>query len=259
MTSRKSPQELRDFALYAFKAYQDVLLVAFQKRDLATTTSVLQELSRSLHRYLEKERSNAIRIFDIQIEHATDEAEKTSLRTQKQRFVEQKQAADDIQLAKNQVFFGIAARALELFLADPKKKEEMLPFVRAFLALVPADMQGLTSVYESVVGRNAGDFWGWHWFDFRDDGEAHYVDTYSRPNRLYVVKGLEILGELEEPLLGSLRIKCTENLDFIFSKENAQGIPAMIEQVRADRDRFAAILSEEEIAKNVRATCGCAW
>ncbi len=250
MTNRKSPQQLRDYSLAAFKAYQDILLLAFDRRDISTTNAVLPELEKSLRQYLQSERESSVQILQIQIDREPDEREKAALRLQKQRLSDRLAAAQDVRLAKDQVFFGLAARALEVSLAKPEEdRGKLLPFVEMFLAKVPSDLQLLTRVFDTISDRDTPDFWGWHWFDFQPDGEAHFVDVHTRPNRLYVVKGLRILAGLSDTEISALHLRCTDDLDFTFDETNQQGIPAMIRQVREAASKYDGILDASQIAE----------
>ena len=124
-TKKKSLEEVRDFALYGLKAFQDVLIVAFKNSDLATLTQALEQFMRLFEDFLSRPDNDSIQFLELQIERTPD-PERDRLQRLYDKKNERQQIADSLLLAKDQIIFGISARALELTLSgDDETKLQM--------------------------------------------------------------------------------------------------------------------------------------
>jgi hypothetical protein len=246
MTTKKSPEEIRDFALYGFKAFQDIIFVAFERSDLETLKKALDELFRLFESFLARPGGESLYALKYHIERAAG-PERNQLQTQYDRQKRRKDVANSLVLAREQVTFGIAARALELTLSsEDQTKIQMYHELEAHL---PTTLTRLTKVFETINDGKTPDFWGWHWFDIVPDGRAHFVDNFSRPNRLYCVRGLQLLENVADATLETASLPVSDDLVYLFDDNNAQGIPAMLRQIRDQNAHYARVLTPAQIGK----------
>ena len=249
MTIKQSPEQLRDFALYGMKALQDIALRAFERGDAPTIKRVMQELSDLFKNFLDKPTEDRLDFLKVRIEREQSGPDKDALQKSFEVQKRRKDVADSIQLGKDQVVFGLAARALELAIRADEGKDGKIEAAKLILAYLPTKLQRLTEVFESATDRNVTEFWGWGWFDVVPDGKAHAMDTTSRPNRLYVVRALQILAEIPLNSAAPPALRIGEDSIYQFTECNGQSVLATLRAVSDHPETYGGILSADALAR----------
>lgn len=238
---------LRDFALYGYKALQDVAYAAFNANDLDTLKTVLDEVASTFDRFLESPTDGSLEVLKLQIDATTSEDERRALQQEIDRQIKRANVASTLSLARDQMIFGLAARALDVLLAR-KEREPSFSLVKELIDHLPNTLYKLTTVFESASDHKTSDFWGWHWWNLTADGRVHEVDTFSAPNRLYCVRALQLLAATDIRPPAQVQFPKSENLISLFDEANPRSVPAMVVQLEKDETRLAGILTERELA-----------
>lgn len=248
--SKKTIAELRDFVRFAFKTYQDVIHAALTKDDFATVETVAKEFNKSLQEFFEQapQAKAQVERYKFQLAHpqAGDDEHELSASLQSAR--ERVDAAEDLTTAKLQIFFGLAARAVELFLADNGDKAKKLQCARIFFCYLPNDLPRLVTLFASISDDHASDVWGWHWWNFNPDGEVHTVDTFTRSNRLFILLALKILADQQNVVEPSP----PDNAIYLFDATNNQGVRATMTQMEQNWASYDGLIDErarEQVAR----------
>ncbi len=250
MMATKNLEELRDFVRFTFKTYQDVMHIALSKGDIETVKTVLEEFLKSLPRFFGQQPMLKVRSqgYQLDFEHARDAVERAEAENGRSQVEQRLEIGQNLELAKSQIIFGLAARSVDLFLTAKEDKAQKLDAAKLFLSRLPGNIQELVTLFASISEERASDAWGWHWWDFNPDGEAHFVDTFTRPNRIFIIQALKILagqGEVPVPVP-------SEDSLFTYEASNQQGVGATLTQMEADWGAFDGLVGGAERQQSER-------
>ncbi|HEY2011696.1 MAG TPA: hypothetical protein VGH23_22085 [Rhizomicrobium sp.] len=179
--------------------------------------------------------------YRFQLEHPQSGDDKEELERAARELEERVGITKNLQMAKSQIFFGLAGYAIEQYLATQEGLK--LQAANALLNYLPNDLPTLVPLFESVADDRASDFWGWGWWDLQADGEAHFVDTFTRPNRTFIVRALQVLASAGAPPAAPA---IDDDMTFAFAENNGQGVPTTLNEIVEQWDRYGGILGEAE-------------
>ena len=243
MTSKKSAADIRDYALQGYRVYQDLMYAAGQRDDMATLTSAYDAFDRSFEGFLQRPTDTNVEILKMQLEHATSDEERTEVSEQLKNATARYEIAQRFRKAKSDITFGLAAKFLEELIGDEGEKHRA---VYELLAQhLPTNLVALTHLFASVSDRKVGDEWGWDWWDIKADGRVHTVDSTTRPNRLFVVKALQILGAMPDSAMATL--PHNEVLVWSFDPSNSTSVPTLIGQMLDNREPYLKVLTDAQL------------
>jgi hypothetical protein len=241
MTSKKSAADIRDYVLQGYRVYQDLMYVAGQRDDIATLRSVYDAFDRSFEDFLEKPTGTNVQILRLQLERATSNEERAEVSEQLKIATARYEVSQRFRKAKSDITFGLAAKFLEE-LIEGEKHRAVYELLAGHL---PTNLVALTQLFASISDRKIGDEWGWHWWDFNADGRVHTVDSTTRPNRLFVVRALQILGGMPDPATATL--PHNEDLVWLFDTANQNSVPALIGQILENRAAYRKVLTDAQL------------
>lgn len=239
----KSLAELGDFAGFVFKNMQEIIRAALLKGDIDTLETVANELNKAFRRELEAAPIIATRIQGYQIELGNVQPgdNRGEIEDALRRLKERLAATASLETAKGQIFFGLSGYALERYVnGQDDHNRRAAQYLMRFL---PNDFPKLVTLFASVITDRASDRWGWHWWDLQPDGEAHFVDTFTRPNRTFIVRALQILADAAGAVLAPPTI--SDDLIFMCDSNNAQGVVATLNAIEGTWDRYAGLLNDQ--------------
>jgi hypothetical protein len=184
-------------------------------------------------------------LIELRLQHLDDDGARKRLQAQLETQKKKEEASRRIALAREQVFFGLAAHILDRFFQAPTDASQK-EFFAEIEGRLPADLERFTTVFESTRHYSVAEYWGWSFWDSVADGQAHYVDLHSKPNRLYCVRALQLLARLQPKAREQLDL---QKVSFLANDGNPQGLPAMLEQIRSQPERWRDILSVAEFGQ----------
>ena len=238
--TKKTAADICDYAMQGFRVYQDLIYAAGNRRDLESVNSTFNAFDGSFERFLERPAADNTQILAFQLERAASDEERAALQGRLTTARTLKNVADSMNAAKRQITFMLTARFLEQLL---QSDDQALQGIYEVLAgHLPQGLAELTRTFKSVSDRDANDDWGWHWWDFNPDGRVHNVDSTSRPNRLFVVRALQILADFGEQAVPPV-LPHDEDLVCLFDENNGTSVPAMVKEIQAQRDKYSKVLS----------------
>lgn len=230
--------EAKDFALYAFKVLQDILKIAFDKDDIKTFQTVLAEINR-LFRNISPEQPSS-EFLKTLLARAEQEKERTTLQ---ERILSQEKTENSLQaisLGRKQLVFGLAAHILDKLVMGETEKQRFYEAIERYL---PKTFSELAQVYEKISGLRSSDLFDWTRWDFPMDGEPHFVDSNTKPDRLFCVLALRLLTPLDADAKARLSFPPSEAIRSLLFRANKEGVPTVLDEP-ALRDR--AILTPEQ-------------
>ncbi len=240
-------KELEGFALFTFKTLQDLARNTFEKRDIDAFRDVLREIQHLFVQFKPEQEHPSVPFLKALLARSADEAERVQL--QEQLTLQEKREAVGIRvnLARDEVTFGLAADILDKYIR--KDDAEASGFFNEISKYLPRDLRRLTSIFESANDHNVADYWGWSHWDSVADGQAHFVDTHTKPNQLYCVEALRLLDGLSAEQIEKIDLPPSASLSVLTTETNTQGLPRMLETMTADRARWQKVIAQSAMAK----------
>lgn len=244
MPTNKSFADVRDFARFIFKTYQGLIYAALLKDDQQFLENVASEFYRALKYSLDDEGVLRVRISILkqEIQRSQREADHNAQIEKLAHDLEKLEAEQNLQLARRQIFFGLAAFALETQIKSPSP--EKLKAAQFLMTYLPDSFSNLISVLSSIVDNNFSDPWGWDWWDIKTDGEVHTIDSFSRVSGAFIVKALQILTGNEN----AAALIVPENMIYQLAPNNPKGLIAALAAVEENRESYTQILAPKQLA-----------
>lgn len=237
--------QAKDFALFSFKVFQDILKAAYDADDIKTFEKVLEQM-RELFAYINpSEDPRSSEILKLLIQHAQDEADKEILREELIAQQVKEDAFEEIIIGREVALFGFASYLLERCALEPKTAKNR-KFYHAIESYLPTNLIRLTSIFDKAKSTRLS-YLNWTRWDIHPEGKAYFVDSDSKPNRLYWLRALKILaasanGKASKPLpLG-------EAVRTLLPQSGDRGLPAVIAPLDQDENQ-GKFLGAEEISK----------
>jgi hypothetical protein len=253
-------EQMRDFALFSLRVYQDLLKLMADKRDLSTFTTVAREFRQLYSRVREADNQPRVDILRFQIEHAENDEQRATLTALLERQQKRQDVAASLEMAIDQIFMALGGRILAQRLEAPDDVQtgRMLD---AILALLPNTLGKLAATFAEANAWSASDAWGWSQWDLVADGKAHFVDTHTKLNQIFAVRALQLLAALSRDARTAVQLAPSPTLAEMARENNPQGLLATLNAIEANPERWQTVLSDE--ARNcialLRAQLSAAW
>jgi hypothetical protein len=240
----KDLEQMRDFALYSLRVFQDLLKLMADKRDITAFATVAHEFRRLYRRFREADNQPNVAILRFQLEHVQSDEERTSLTAHLERQEKRQDVAAAINMAMDEIFLALGGRVLAQRLEAP---EDALigRLLDAIMALLPNSLQNLAATFAEASGWHASDAWGWNQWDLVADGEAHWVDSHTKLNQIFAVRALQLLAALLPEARMAIQLPASHALAEMAREGNAQGLLATLNAIEANPERWQTVLSQE--------------
>jgi hypothetical protein len=240
--------ELTDFALFTSRVFQDLLKASFTNQDFSAFQVMLREFVQLFQRFTAETAHPRAALLELQLQLPQiqeDEVARSRLQAQLERQRNREESARRIALARDQVIFGLAA-----YILDKDIQAQGDPSIQRFFSTIethlPSDLEQFAAVFESTRDFSVSDYWGWSQWDMVADGQAHFIDLFTNPNRLFCVRALRILAGLSTEAIDRVNL---QKLGFLANENNPQGLPATLEAIRSHPEMWQDILSEPELGQ----------
>lgn len=237
-----------DAALYVFRVFQDTLKSAADKLDTNTLRGILPEFHNLFGNTFEQPSLVGVEELKRHLRHAEDAQLKDDLQKRILRQQKRDDAVKRLTLGRDQVIFGLAAWILNKCVTEPEDGNCAAMF-REVVQYLPRDLPRLTAVLDSLSDRDSSDYWGWDWWDLKADGQAHFIDVHTKPNRLYCVVALRILGAMSGGAIDQILLPYSRSLAFLAEPSNGQGLVHMLVEIRDNPANWRWLLNNGEIGK----------
>jgi hypothetical protein len=240
-------KELEGFALFTFKIFQDLAKSAFEKRDIDAFHDALREIQLLFVRFKPEQEHPSAAFLHALLRQSSDEGERVRLQEQLMLHQAREAVGRRITLARDEIIFGLAAHILDKYVRAGNA--ELREFFDEISKHLPGDLRRLTSVFESANDHNIADYWGWSRWDTVADGQAHFVDTQTKPNQMYCVQALRILDGLSDEQIEQINLPPSASLSFLSTDANPRGLLRMLESMSADHARWQNVIGQSAMNK----------
>ena len=245
---KAEPQKIEgasEFAIYVLRTFLDLLKSASDRGDVETFRDILDQFFRLYQNFTPKTDDMPAAMIETLIARSPTDADRVALQTQLSEQRQREQAEVRLTSSRDQFIFTLAARLLSQSIADlgSAKARQLFDMLRDRL---PNDLGRLTQVYVGA-GERASDL-TWQW-DVVADGEAHYVDTRTKPNQLFCVRALQLLERMEPETIAAANLPHSRPLSDKIALQGTQGLDGTLSDMQQHLKSWRRILAEPQIQR----------
>jgi hypothetical protein len=240
-------EQMRDFALYSLRVFQDVMRLMIDNRDVTSLATVATQFPK-LYRGIRRERAELkAPIWRMQLERAQTEAQRENIRAELTKQEKRDEVSAALDAAIDQISVALGARVLAQLLAAPAD-----PALRALMgsidALLPTTLARLATIFAEARSFSVSDSWGWDQWDLVADGEARFIDTHSKLDQLFVARALQLLEGMQPEARETVELPATPAVADLAREDNPQGVLVTLNSIEASPGRWQEVLSPAAIA-----------
>ncbi|MEK9207211.1 MAG: hypothetical protein AAB922_01935 [Patescibacteria group bacterium] len=242
-----SVKKYKDFTIPIFIAFQTLLKTAFDKLDFKSFQSFLNqflELYSDLDSRYDYPSAEHLR---LNLKWVKDDAERQELNRKIELREAKEQAAEDIQLKKRQVVFGLAAWIFEKFRQKPSDKS-LSKFNTEIISRLSNSLLELTELFASSRQFETERFWDWDNWEMVSDGKVHHIDFHSKLDRLFSVRALLILQGMSAEQIGAIKLPHSRELAFL-AEDRSGALVSMLNGIASEPTQWSFVLSQAAIYK----------
>jgi hypothetical protein len=236
-------QQMRDFALYSLRVFQDLLKAMADKRDVVAFNTVSREFKRLYRRFRGSDDQPNVDILRLQIDRAENEEARATLTALLDRQLKRQSVVTELNLSIDEIVLALGGRILAQYLEAPDDGPIGTLF-DAIIALLPNDLRKLAAAFAAASEWQAPEAWGWNFWDSIADGEAHWVDSHTKLNQIFIVQALRLLEELPAELRAAVQFPVSNSLAEMAREENGQGLLPTLNAIEANPDRWNRVLNQ---------------
>jgi len=245
---REELLRLKDFAIYFFIIFQNLLKSASEKRDLDSFKQfkkVLNDLFKHFNPSSDHPNAEHLKWLLEKSRLPEDQRKEIERRLNRQQLLEKMEK--EIKFRKNQMIFGLTSWLLEQYKND--LTNNTLNFYLEMQSSLPNDLRELTRVFLSVHKFEVEDFWGWGWWEMEKlpEEEVHHIDVFSKLERLYCIKSLQILEK--KPIEEIEKIELPHDRNLAFLAEESSSLMKLLDAIKNTPQNWRFILSQDAINK----------
>ena len=237
-------EQVRGFAIYSLRIFQDLLKEMADRRDIAAFRIVARELH-ELYRWVrEAEDQPSVSGLRRQAEQSDDDMRRAALREELRRQEKRNEISAALKMAIDEIFMALAGRVLAWRLEAPEDGE-VVRMLDVIAALMPDSLERTAEVFAEASTGHGSDAWGWDQWDLVADGKAHYVDRHTRLNQAFVWRALELLAKLRPTPSPPMKFPISHSLSEMARPENGSGLMATLAAVADEETAWEQVLSAE--------------
>jgi hypothetical protein len=237
-------EQIRGFATYSLRVYQDLLKLMADKRDITAFATVAREFRKLYERFWGAEDQPRAAVLRLQLDHADDDAQRASLKMQLKLQEKRDEIVRALNMAIDEIFLALAGRILAQYLEAPRD-EQAGKLLDAIKAMLPNTLERLAATFSEASGSRTSDGWGWHEWDLVADGKAHFVDTFTKLNQIFLVRALQILAGLSPEARERVQFPTSHTLAEMAREGNPQGLLATLNAIEANPERWQIVLTQD--------------
>jgi hypothetical protein len=232
-TSPEELEQMREFALDSIRVFQDLLKMMADSRDVAGFSAASREFRRLYRRIRETDRHPNVALLRFQIENAQDDEQRALLTALLARQEKREEVSTALNLALDEIFLALGGRVLAQRLEN-SNDPDIEHLLNDILAVLPNTLQKLAVTFAEASDLRISDQWGWNQWDLVADGEAHFIDSYTKLNQIFVLQALRLLAAMPINARGSVRLPPSDALAEAAREGNPQGVLATLSAIESD-------------------------
>lgn len=236
---------LKNYAIFFFLMFQNLLKSAFEKNDLANFSIFIDKYYKIFERFEPSKRFNSKHIR-LGINIIKDLNKKEEARASLEYALMLENVEEEIFQRRHQMIFGLASFLLEEFI-NKKEDYEILEFFKTANKSILIDLKELTKIFLSSYSFEAEEFWGWDLWYLKKEGEAEWIDIKGKLIKYYCVKSLQILSRTSTIEINELKLESNRDFANLIGENNEIG--KILNEIKNNKEFFSRILSEADFSK----------
>ena len=245
-TSPEELEQMREFALDSIRVFQDLLKMMADSRDVAGFSAASREFRRLYRRIRETDPHPNVALLRFQIENAQDDEQRAVLTALLARQEKREEVSTALNLAIDEIFLALGGRVLAQRLEN-SNDPDIEHLLNDILAVLPNTLQKLAVTFAEASDLRISDQWGWNQWDLVADGEAHFIDSYTKLNQIFVLQALRLLAAMPINARGSIRLPPSDALAEAAREGNPQGVLATLSAIESDPGRWLPVLDDNAL------------
>jgi hypothetical protein len=125
-----------------------------------------------------------------------------------------------------------------------RKSDKLLA---AAVANLPTAIERLADTFARASDWRSADEWGWNHWDMIADGEAHFVDSHTKLNQIFVVRALQLLAALPPQERDKISLPGSRALAEMAREGNPQGVLHTLKSIEDNPARWHQVLSNDAL------------
>ncbi len=220
-----SEEDFKGYSFYIFKVFQTLLKSCIDKRDVKNFRGLLLALNKifeqlggtKMYRKMEKDKADGLEYLSVW---------------------------------RSQIFFGLGSWLLHLREDEGDEDAVLKELYDSVKTKITPNVEDLTKVFIKVHSFEVEDLWGWDSWELSEKGEGmvHTIQILDKLEKFYVINALLLLANKTEADIGSINLPPNRDLNFL--AEGTGGINKILDDVKANPQKYDSFLNEQAI-KNV--------
>lgn len=233
---------LKDFAVYLFVVFQDLLKQSFDSRDIASFRVFLRE-ARKLFDALELEsqlstsrhwrhRLRMEGLPDAEARDITALLESRDLREKIQ---------DEIESAREQMFFGLTSWILDRYVEDPQN-QVVRECYQLLQVTLPDNIEDFTALFLLVHNYEVESLWGWDRWEMTENEGTYTIRILEKIERFYAVRSLSYLVNETATSIGRITLPFDRELGSLV--KGNRDLLRFLEEFKTQPDKWKFVLTD---------------
>lgn len=247
ISAKKDLQSLKDFSIYFFIIFQNLLKRSFDNKDFESFEKFKIATQKLIDSFKPSESTENVENIRWQIVNAKLTSEQRSeLEDLLTRQLPLENAETEIRTRRCQMFFGLASWILDNFLRN-KEDEKIKQFYDSIQVVHPSTLEEFTDIFLKTHSFDVEDFWGWNWWEMIIEGEVHSVQILEKLERFYAVKALSLLADKTNVQIDGIHLPHSRDLAYL--AEGSRDLIKILDDVKANPENWKFILTDNAISK----------
>lgn len=238
---------LKDFAVYFFVIFQNLLKRAFKNKDFESF-EIFKSATLGLFGYFKPSESlqNAkdLKWRLEKLKPTSSQKKELENLLQRQEFMEE--IEEEIKNRRSQMLFGLTSWILDEFSRN-KTDELTRRFYNSIQNIFPSKLEDFTQIFLSAHSFDVEDFWGWGFWEIKTEGKMQSIQVLEKLERFYAVKALSILAAKTDEEIR--KIELPYNRDLAYLAEGTRDLMKILDNISASPENWRFVLSENAIRK----------
>lgn len=245
--SEEDIRNLKDFSIYFYLIFQNLLKSAFDKKDINSFLAFKKTVFELFKYFKSIDLKHDLSQLKWEIENLefTDSERKKKLDLIK-RIKRLQDTNKEIENRKYQMLFGLSSWIFNLYQKN-NSDVEISKFYGEIQSTLPSDVKKLTDIFLSAHTFDVEEFWGWSHWEMKTNGEVQFIRTLEYLEKFYAIKTLSLLSTKTDDEVREISLP--HNRDLTFLSEGSRDLIKILDDISDNSDKWEFVLTEQAINK----------
>lgn len=240
-------ESLRDYGIYFYKIFQNLLKRAFDNEDFDSFEKFLHATQKLFDFYTPSKSAQNAETLKWQIERLELTAgEKVKLENLLEKQSQLEDIEKEIEIRRGQMYFGLASWILDQFLQN-KSDEKIGQFYNAIQSVFPTSIEEFTDLFLNTHSYDVEEFWDWTRWELTTEGEFVFIPILRKLERFYAIKALILIANKADEEIQ--KVALPYNRDLAYLAEGSRDLINILDDIKTNPDEWKFVLSDNAINK----------